>query len=114
MGNSAQTDGYFYFKTPEDASRALNKIEKWIDNANTNKLPKHLQGDYNIQYPKQQGCSIEFHAESCRKENLWWQMENMKNDLVTSLEGVLEFAAPIMVFWDDVSWNIEELRLSDK
>lgn len=110
MGTSAQVDhGIIYFDTEEQAAKALDILQKWIENVDSGNCDDSLKGDYSIYNLEQKGYCVYFSAESRRVQNLEWQMENLR-DAAKELEGCAEFVADIIIMdpCNSVTWSRDE------
>ena len=96
------------FSSSAKAGKGFSSFNQWIKRAKYGTLlsSEGENGEYSIR-----GLSVRddekfftFNIESNSSENLYWQLENVKN-FIKALPGALKFEALVLVEGDPVVWN---------
>jgi hypothetical protein len=109
--NAATYNAIIIFNSASKAGKGFGLFNQWIKKALYGTLLKKEgeNGEYSIYGLNYQDGKnyVTFNVESDSSENIYWQLNNVKN-FVKTLSGALEFHANVLIVSEKVVWFVGE------
>lgn len=109
--NAATYNATATFESSSKAGKGFGTFNQWVKKALYGTLTKKEgeNGEYSVyKLSYKDGADhFTFNIESASTENIYWQLENIK-EFLSALQGVLEFSAEVLVKSEKVYWHAKK------